>query len=110
MPDDWLFVTEDPQGRRVGLRAATLRDHILPFHPGVTALWVRELIERPNWIVENQTHGSINYVGQLRARFFRLVAAKPNQQGEPPWVVATAYPTAVPPRGGRILWKRPTTP
>jgi hypothetical protein len=109
MPTAWLFVIDDPQGRRVGLREATLRDHILPFHPGVTADWIRETIERPRWIVANETHGSLNYVGQLRARFFRLVAAKPNQ-GDPQWVVATAYPTAVPPRGGRILWTRPTTP
>ena len=110
MPTDWLFITEDPQGRRVGLREATLLDHILPFHPGVTPEWVREIIERPSWIVANEAHGSINYVGQLRAHFFRLVAAKPNQQGDPPWVVATAYPKAVLPRSGRILWKRPARP
>jgi len=90
----------------VGLRKQTWDDHIAGRHPGVAIDWIRETVEDPDLIVWNDQNQSLNYmVGTGRHRF-RLVATK-ERQGDPGWIVATAYPTAIPPwRQGRIVWTR----
>ena len=90
----------------MGLRQQTWDEHIQGRHPGVGLDWIRAAIEDPDWIIWNEDHRSLNYmVHAVRARF-RLVATK-ERPGEPAWIVATAYPTAIPPVSqGRIVWTR----
>lgn len=111
---EWLFVTEDPEGRHVGLKRETFEHHIQPLHPGVSPEAIKSTIETPDLITENDVHGSVNYVASVpgRRQFFRLVAARrrDDEEGkEPRYVVCTAFPRSTPP-SGRILWQRPTTP
>jgi len=105
-----LFQVRDPEGRILELRRRTWEDHIRPMHPGVEIDWIRTVVEDPDLIIENQGHGSLNYMKVLTHRRYRLVAAKPRPRDSnpPQWYeVATAYPTAIPPLGhGRIVWSR----
>ncbi len=68
---------------------------------------IREVIERPDVIVENLDHGSLNYFVRTGRSRFRLVAVKRHARRNPDWEVATAYPRSIPPHGNvRILWTR----
>lgn len=104
--DPLVFQVRDPQGRLVGLRSQTWERHIEPEHPGVKTEWIQATIERPDLIFENDVHGSLNYLVNMGVRRFRLVAVKPSR-GNPPFLVATAYPCSIPPQAkGRIVWTR----
>lgn len=103
-----LFEVVDPEGRRVGLTRNTWHGHIQPNHPEVALDWVRDVIEHPDFIFENSRHRSINYIVSIDFLRYRLVSAKPRAGSNPPYLVATAYPSAIPPQGhGRIIWRRP---
>src|ERR1700752_2764288 len=95
----------DPQGRSVGLYKRTWEEKILRDHAGVQLAWVESTIEDPAFIVQNDVHGSINYLEFVSIRRFRLVAAKPRENQNPQYVVVSAYPTSILPiHHGRIIW------
>jgi len=97
----------DPEGRSVGLYKRTWENKILRDHGFVELEWVKDLIERPDFIIENDVHGTLNYLKSVNIRRFRLVSAKPRPTQNPPFVVVTAYPLAIPPfHQGRKIWTR----
>jgi hypothetical protein len=73
---DLLFQTHDPQGRFVGLARETFELHVSGRHPGMTPSVIRGVIERPDVIIENLDHGSLNYIVRTGRSRFRLVAVK----------------------------------
>lgn len=108
-PQDNPLVAQvtDPEGRLVGLYRRTWEEKILRDHSGVDLAWVIRAIERPAFIIVNDVHNSLNYLEFMNVHRFRLVSAKPRANQNPPYVVVTAYPTAIPPyHHGRIIWKR----
>ena len=106
LEDPLVFQVRDPEGRLIGLRKQTWEEHIQPEHPGVQVEWIQAVLENPRVIVRNDVHGSLNYYVNVGLKRFRLVAVKPSR-GDPPFLVATAYPCSIPPQGqGRVIWTR----
>ena len=105
--DSFEFVTEDPQGRSIGLASATFEGHIVGRHPGMTSEVIRGVVERPDVILGNLDHGSLNYLVRMGRNRFRFVAVKRHSRQVPQWLVATAYPRSIPPHGNvRVIWTR----
>ena len=105
--ESFLFVTLDPQGRRVALSRRTFDLHIATRHPGMTAPRIEAVLARPDVILENLDHGSLNYLSRIGRGQFRLVAVKRHPNRVPQWEVATAYPRSIPPHGDvRVVWMR----
>ncbi len=111
--DEWLFVANDPEGRTVGLTKSKFEKKIAVFHPGFTPERIKETIEAPDVITDNEDHDSVNYwVFVHERRYLRMVAAKPRGVNcDPGYAVSTAYFPGTGSRPtGRVRWQKPTKP